>query len=186
MRQPYGRVLGIAALILFAVSGIIYSKFGYSMLFPSQGPYINHKGDITGGDFLVFYNAAAMTLKGAAKSVWDHGVFEAQLQQIYGQEILKLHFFNPPPALLLWTPFGLLVSQSCALAVDCAATDCTGCVHLSSDRKLAGDHIGADFTADSLLCRCGSDGCLLCRRNGRVHAQLSAVIRNVPAVSPHC
>lgn len=108
MQQSVWRVLGIAAIIVLAVSGLIYSEYGYSMLFPVNGPFINHNGDIAGGDFLVFYNAAVMTLKGSANAIWDHPAFETHLFEVYGQKITELHFFNPPVALLVLGPLGWL------------------------------------------------------------------------------
>ena len=108
MQQPAHRLIGIVILIALTVSGLIYSRYGYSMLFPAGHEFINHNGDIAGGDFLVFYNAAVMTIEGAAQFVWDHAAFDASLMNIYGQEITRLHFFNPPTALPLWAPLGYL------------------------------------------------------------------------------
>ncbi len=102
------RIIGFAVFALLASSGLIYSHYGYSMLFPVKGEFINSNGDIAGGDFLVFYNAAVMTLSGAASLVWDHSAFAANLLHIYGETINQLHFFNPPFALLMWAPFGFL------------------------------------------------------------------------------
>jgi hypothetical protein len=107
MHQSTRRLIGFAVFIVFATSGLIYSHYGYGMLFPVEGEFINRNGDI-GGDFLVFYNAAVMTLTGAASAVWDHSVFDANLLNTYGQTINQLHFFNPPVALLIWAPFGFL------------------------------------------------------------------------------
>ena len=108
MHQFSRRLIGIAVLILLAVSGLNYSYYGYSMLFPVEGEFINRNGDIAGGDFLVFYNAAVMTLTGSASAVWDHSTFATNLLNIYGEKINQLNFFNPPVALLMWAPFGLL------------------------------------------------------------------------------
>ena len=108
VQQSIQRLLGIAAIIVLVVSGLIYSRYGYSMLFPVDGEFVNHIGDIAGGDFLVFYNAAVMTVKGSAGAVWDPPAFDAHLLKIYGQKIDQLHFFNPPVALLIWAPLGFL------------------------------------------------------------------------------
>ncbi len=108
VQQSTRRLIGFAVVIMFAASGLIYSHYGYSMLFPVEDEFINRNGDIAGGDFLVFYNAAVMTLNGTASAVWNHSVFEANLLKIYGQNINQLHFFNPPVALLMWAPFGFL------------------------------------------------------------------------------
>ena len=105
MQQSARRLLSIAVMIVFAVSGLIYSRYGYGMLFPVDGQFINHNGDIAGGDFLVYFNVAVMTMRGAAGSVWDHAAFDAHLFELYGQKITQLHFFNPPPALLIWKKF---------------------------------------------------------------------------------
>ncbi len=108
MHQSTQRLMGFVVVILLATPSLIYSYYGYGVLFPVEGEFINRNGDIAGGDFLVFYNAAVMTLEGAASAVWDHSAFEASLLNIYGEKINQLHFFNPPVALLMWAPFGLL------------------------------------------------------------------------------
>ena len=108
IRQSIQRLLGFGVIAILASAGLIYSHYGYSMLFPVEGEFINRNGDIVGGDFLVFYNAAVMTLQGDAAAVWDHSAFEANLLKIYGQEIHRLYFFNPPTALFTWLPLGLL------------------------------------------------------------------------------
>jgi hypothetical protein len=108
MNATAGKLAGMAVLIVLIASGVIYSRYGYSMLLAADGGFTNRLGDIAGGDFLVFYTAAAMTLKGAALDVWNHAAYEAEMLAIYGSNDLPLYFFNQPVALLLWAPFGLL------------------------------------------------------------------------------
>ena len=102
------KLIGILTLIVMIASGLIYSRYGYSMLFATDGEFINRLGDIAGGDFLVFYTAATMTLKGAALDVWNHAIYEAHMLRIYGKQDLPLYFFNQPVSLLLWAPLGFL------------------------------------------------------------------------------
>jgi hypothetical protein len=102
------RVLNLGAIVFFLLTCLAYGQYALGMLLPAGDGFANHTGKIAGGDFLVFYNTAVMTVDGAATSVWDHAVFEANLTEIFGQEIGLLHFFNPPVGLLLWWPFGHL------------------------------------------------------------------------------
>ena len=108
VQESTRRWIGIATIFALAVSGLVHSHLSYSTLFPVEGAFINRDGDIAGGDFLVFYNAAVMTLAGTATDVWDHSVFDANLLKIYGQKINQLHFLHPPVALIMWAPLGFL------------------------------------------------------------------------------
>ena len=102
------RYMNLAAIVFFLLTSLLYGQYALPMLLPSGEGFTNLNGEIAGGDFLVFYNAGVMTAKGLAASVWDHAIFETSLREVFGQEIEKLHFFNPPVTLMLWWPFGYL------------------------------------------------------------------------------
>ena len=102
------RVLSLGAIVFFLLSCLAYGQYALGMLVPAGEGFDNHTGKTAGGDFLVFYNAAVMTIDGNAAAVWNHAAFEASLAEVFGRQVRYLHFFNPPVGLLLWWPFGYL------------------------------------------------------------------------------
>ena len=108
MQISVARLFNLGAIVFFLLTSLAYGQYALGMLIPAGEGFENYTGEVAGGDFMVFYNAAVMTVQGTASSVWDHAAFEASLASVFGREILKLHFFNPPVGLLLWWPFGYL------------------------------------------------------------------------------
>lgn len=63
-----------------------------------------------GGDYLAFWSAAHLVLAGRLAEVYDAAAIEAVQQALFDHRLprLNLSFLNPPVALLLFVPFGLL------------------------------------------------------------------------------
>jgi hypothetical protein len=107
MHEKTRRRWRVVVITILAVSAITHGSVVLMTFFPAPESVTNRLGAVSGGDFLVFYTAAVMTLKGAANEVWNPAVFDAQLYGLFGYKITSLEFFYPPVALLLWAPFAL-------------------------------------------------------------------------------
>ncbi len=103
----------LQALFLKAVCTVFLSLYG-SVLYHTWGPtltgragVINPLGDVVGGDFLLFYAAAALALAGKAAVAYDPASLHAGIAQLAGHPLPYLWTY-PPSFFLFLLPFTVL------------------------------------------------------------------------------
>ncbi|NLH83096.1 MAG: DUF2029 domain-containing protein [Phyllobacteriaceae bacterium] len=103
--MPLMRAIPFLAMLIFA---LVYGFVGIAACHvPTGDGLANYGGGVVGNDFLAFYSAAQLTLRGTADAVFDHLRYVAMQDEI---SPLGPHhpWAYPPHLLIVLTPLGLL------------------------------------------------------------------------------
>jgi hypothetical protein len=100
------RIFQLAAIILIG-TGIVYLLVAIKTAIPAGEGLFNQAQEVVGGDFVVFYSAAVLVLRGDADFIYDPVQFHHQQLEILGVEVANLPWRYPPLFLLMLSPLGL-------------------------------------------------------------------------------
>lgn len=102
---PFDRAIPFVAMLVFS---LVYGFVGIAACHVPTGEGLaNYGAGVVGNDFLAFYSAAKLTLRGAAETVFDRSAYLAMQDEI--SPLGPHHPWAYPPHLLLpLAPFGLL------------------------------------------------------------------------------
>jgi hypothetical protein len=95
----------LAALFLALVA--IYCAFAYDTYADARGLH-DGLGVLIGRDFVVFWTASVLTLKGQLANLFDLGQFTSLQRDLMGVDVDGYPWLYPPQALLYVLPLGLL------------------------------------------------------------------------------
>ena len=92
---------------LFLALAAIYCAFASNTYADAQGLY-DGLGVLIGRDFVVYWTASVLTLKGQVASLFDLGQFTGLQRELVGATVDGYPWLYPPQALLYILPLGLL------------------------------------------------------------------------------
>ena len=94
-------------IALFLVLAAIYCVFAFNTYADARGLH-DGLGVLIGRDFVVYWTASVLTLKGQVASLFDLGQFTGLQRELVGATVDGYPWLYPPQALLYILPLGLL------------------------------------------------------------------------------